>query len=454
MKGVAFMKKFAALLLFALFLVCSNKSPSGGMTAVTGQDGQFGTCVVALPKIALAKTTAEKFIFDLTITGPTMEPMQRSWILSGADTQAVINKIPPGELRIFTGTLTGSLQGVTHVGADTVEIIAGKTAYVNLVLRKMGNAVVNVIIEDGGTPGMSGCYAFQGRIDTTTFNNTILQILTDSTAPQMLGYLRENGAMIGKVYGPQPSTSGPVFWTISLPTSGLFTMRTYGDRMGYKGIIYRSRDTLRTVGFASGPPASCDTVVPPPPPPPPATIKLKGCFMMDGTIDTFALKGIVFHVLSDTFGSTLNGIFTQNGTVVAKVAGPQLPANGTEVNWYIGFAYAGTYLLKTKAGGPTEFKGGAFRTSDTTKVVGSAYGFQTACDTGVTPPPQTCVIDTMGGETSCKPMSVWTTYAASECASRKMSLNWITPLAPCIYGKDTIQDNVNFGWVCFQCCNE
>jgi hypothetical protein len=380
------MKKLPPLLFLAFMLACSNKAPSNGITSINDQDSRYGTCVVALPKIALAKMTTEKFIFDLTISGPNMEPMQRSWILSGADTQAIINKIPPGELRVFTGTLTGSIQGVTHVGADTVAIIAGKTAYVNLVLRKTGNAIVNVIIEDMNAPGMTGCYAFEGRIDTTTFTKTKLKILSDSSSPEMLGYLWQNGMMIGKVYGPQPSGSDPVVWTINVPTSGLFFMRTYGDKTGFKGIVYKSYDSASSVGYASGFETSCveDTVMPPP-----AT--LSGCFTFQGNIDTTKFSNAVFQIFSSYPGS-LEGVVTQNGRALAKVSGPQPSAGGAPVIWRVGLANSGDmFLLKVVTDGSgTSFKGLAYNSSDSNKVVGSMYGFKTSCDSDtVVPPPAT-----------------------------------------------------------------
>jgi hypothetical protein len=372
------MKKLLAFLPLACMLACSNghnNSPSNP-ASIQGQDPQFGVCVVALPKIALAKSSTEKFIFDLTITGPDMEPIERSWTLSGADTQAVINKIPPGEMRVFTGTLTSSTQGITHTGADTVAIIGGQTAYVNLYMRKTGNAVVTIIIEETRYPGLTGCYAFQGRIDTITFNNTILQIRSDSLSSQMFGYLMQNGQMIGKVYGPQPSFSNPVYWTISFPTA-MFTLKVYGDQTAFKGMAYRSSDTTYSIGYASGFRTSCDTIVPPPPVP----VTMSGCYTFEGNIDTVKLQNLVLRILSDSTSPTIYGAVTQNMDTFGLVSGPRPSVNGAPVTWQLRYFSSYPLIMKVATDGSgTAFKSIVYNPSDTVKSIGSIYGFRTSCD--------------------------------------------------------------------------
>jgi hypothetical protein len=137
----------------------------------------------------------------------------------------------------------------------------------------------------------------------------------------------------------------------------------------------------------------------------------------------------------------------QNGQAIAKVQGPQPSLNSPPVSWYVGLAYSGSYILKvTTDGTGSYYKSIAFNSSDTTKAVGSAWGAKTSCDTVVVNP--TCVIDTMGDETSCKDLGTWQKYASSTCAERGMILNWINPLVPCTSSLEKA-----YKWVCFECCN-
>jgi hypothetical protein len=559
------MKKLLVFIPLACMLACSNgnKSPQSNPASTTVQDKDYGAVVMALPKVAVPKSSPEKLVFDLAITGPGMEPMKFSWYLSGTDTQATVSKIPMGDMRIFTGTLTSSIAGITHTGADTVAIAAGKTTYVSLVLRRTGNAVVDIDIEnDKPAAGMSGCYAFQVQIDTMTLNNAILQILSDSSSAQVYGYIKQNGTIVGKmdgpqpsftktvgwymglaygepfilkvngdkkafkgiayklsdtvhqagyasgyqtscdtvvqppplpspakgmkgcyaiegkidtivlkgtklqvysdssssamygviiqngspiakISGPQPSSSAPVYWNIGFAYAGVYFLKMFGDQNSFKGIAYWQWDTLNAIGSIGGYGTSCDTVVPPPAP---QRTKLMGCFRMDGRIDTFALKGTLFQILSDTSGNYLSGIIIQNGTPVAKVGGQQ-PSTAGAVNWFVGFAYGGTFVLKVYGGGSSEFKSLAFRQSDTTTSVGTAYGIQVPCDTAVVNP--ACVIDTMGDKSSCKDMATWQKYASASCSETGMTLTRISPLVPCMSGKDTA-----FSRVCFECCKK
>jgi hypothetical protein len=200
----------------------------------------------------------------------------------------------------------------------------------------------------------------------------------------MAGYLMQNGDIVGKVYGPQPTGSAPVLWSISLRASGMFTMRTFGDRTGFKGIVYKSYDTTRSVGSAAGFPTSCgDTVIPPP------SITLNGCFLFQGNIDTTKFTNAVFQIFS-AYPGYIDGAVIQNGQTIAKISGPQPTADGATVMWRVGLAASGIpYFLKVVTDGTgTNFKGLAYGPSDTTKVVGSIYGFKTSCDT-VAPPPVT-----------------------------------------------------------------
>lgn len=434
------MKKLLAVIPLAYLLGCANLhdgQTDSNPASITDHDKLFGTCSITLPKVTLEKSLSGKIIFGLVISGPGMADMRFSWYVSGADTQAMVSRIPPGDMRIFTGTLTNTIAGVTHEGADTVAIIAGKTAYVTLYLRKTGNAVVDIIIEDTPTPGMAGCYSLGGNLDSFSLNALVLQIRSDSTSPQMFGTIMRNNEVVCKIYGPQPSQSNIVTWNISTAFGPTYLLKVTGDPTSFSGKAFRIPDTTRPAGVMYGKRTACDTVAPPP-------VSMTGCYTFEGDVDTTKFTNSKLRIFSSS-PTLIAGEITQNGKAIGKVQGSQPSPGAPFVLWNVGLASSGTFILKVATDGTgSSFKSIAFFPSDTSKSIGTVWGLKISCDTL---PPKSCVIDTMGDPMSCKTLETWRTYASSACTDAGMTLSWITPLVSC-----TTSMEKAFSWVCFECC--
>ncbi len=372
------MKKLLIVIPLVFILACvkgNNGSSPSGLTSIDDPGAGYGSCVVALPKVALAKAPGEKFIFDLSITGPGMEEMHFSWYLSGNDTQAYINKIPPGDMRIFAGMLTSSRAGVTHIGDDTVAIVAGKTAYVNLFLKRTGNAVVHVTIEGMEEPPlMKGCYTVEGVIDTMKLTNMTLRILSDSTDEYMNGVVTQYGQVIGKVSGPNPTLSTPfVSWYLGLAYGGTYMLKVSTDGAGrsFKSVVYKMPDTTRSVGTVFGHTSACEEPV----------VPMTGCYTFQGNLDTTTLQNMKLKIITNQT-AYVAGVVLQNAKEIGKFDGP-MPSPRTLVTWKLFLASSGSesFLLKVATDGSgSSYKSIAYKPSDTTRSVGNVFGFRTACE--------------------------------------------------------------------------
>ncbi|MDB5047723.1 MAG: hypothetical protein JWO30_794 [Fibrobacteres bacterium] len=164
----------ALLALLSGFNACDqDKYPVSG-TEIPGRgvtEGASGSARVLLPTLpqgypgdSSLVDSGGQALFQLTISGPDMEPMRRTWLLYPWQTDpVVISGIPEGPSRIFSGRLvwmsaaTGDTT-VTHEGMDSVFIERGRVADVVLHLRKVNGGSASVCIQVEGWPSDSTCH--------------------------------------------------------------------------------------------------------------------------------------------------------------------------------------------------------------------------------------------------------------------------------------------------------
>ena len=197
------MKKYAGLLVLALLWGCNDRatSPDQSLLKET-ENASYGSSVVTLPVLPLAKTAAGsvEYKFGLTIYGDNMETMSFAWPVTNSGESFTIDKIPAGRSRMFEGILYGT-NGVSYEGKAYADIIGGEVAYVSLVLRKTGAAQVEVIIEDGSSNNvLAGCYGLKGSINDIEMSPYTLQI-PDSKNSEFWGYILRGDEQIGKCWG-------------------------------------------------------------------------------------------------------------------------------------------------------------------------------------------------------------------------------------------------------------
>lgn len=150
---------------FGLFACEQSDKPSAPSVAGEGT-GSARIKLPSLPQGYVPDSSLDSSgmaVFQLTITGPGMEPIRESWYLTPGHTDPVIvGEIPVGWPRTFTGRLIWmsgwSDSTVTHEGMDTVAISRDTVAEVSLYLRKRGSrGAAEVCVQVEGWPADSGC---------------------------------------------------------------------------------------------------------------------------------------------------------------------------------------------------------------------------------------------------------------------------------------------------------
>lgn len=148
---------------FALFS-CSGDNPSG---ALHNQTEEYGSAVVTLPDLSTVSLNKSAALLDtnsltLLISADNMDTMKYSWPVNNLRGQQVlINGIPSGDNRYFSGYLTNTSGSVTHSGKVSVQIVTGTTVPVHLKLSGTGSA--DVCIEIEGYP--SSCSTEQDTVN-------------------------------------------------------------------------------------------------------------------------------------------------------------------------------------------------------------------------------------------------------------------------------------------------
>jgi hypothetical protein len=257
------MKKCTVLVLLAFLWGCQDDVPLG-FSAPPTEEVQYGSSVIKLPGLALAKIAAGSiaYKFVLTITGDRMDTMTFNWSVDGSGQSFTIDKIPTGKSRMFRGILYGS-NGATYEGIAYADIYSGKIAYVSLVLRRLGSAQVEVIIEDFEEDGIAGCYQVDGNADTVNFSGLVMNIM-DITDSSLFVYFYRGGEMVGKFYGTL-SNRMRMYGDFVIPgvIEGYLDAYLSSDFQSFKGEVYSIKDHAYPIGVMYGKKTFCDTIVPP-----------------------------------------------------------------------------------------------------------------------------------------------------------------------------------------------
>jgi hypothetical protein len=265
------MRKFA--ILFAMLFVwgCQQDNGPFEFTSPDTDGVHYGSSVVKLPGLALAKVAASsvQYKFSLTITGDGMQPMTFGWPVDGSGQSFTIDKIPAGKARMFKGVLYGS-NGATYEGTAYADIYGGQVAYISLVLRKLGSAQVEVIIEDFEQQNIIGCYKIDGRVDTTSLSGLTMSIMDISSDSSLFVYFYQNGKMVGKFYGTLNNMK--MSGDFVIPDAGFGTVEGYldayisSDFQAFKGEVFSRKNHSYPIGSMYGQKTACDTdttIVPP-----------------------------------------------------------------------------------------------------------------------------------------------------------------------------------------------
>ena len=375
------MKKLAIFFALVFIWGCQDKalmSPSDNQDRT--DDSNYGSSVITIPGIkGLGKTGAPAagYKFSLTITGPNMDPMSFGFPVGSKDTAVIIDKIPAGSSRLFTGTLY-SPQGPTHSGSAYTDIQPGVVSYVKLYLRSTGSAQVDIIIE-GINDKAGQCYQVRGQLDTVLLDNFTMKIIQNSDT-FLLGYFYQNEVMVGKLYG----NFNTMISEGKIVIPGLIEEATFfggftPDHFSFKGNIFTKSDT----GYLYGQSIPCETITPP------DTVAL-GCMKLGGyiidSLDTLPLDGYIASIIGYT-GKEFWTYVYDRGKIVGKFWGTH-DGSMTISGEFSLFAYTKMVaLVKGTSGSPqlTDFKAELYSLYDSTRKIGIMYGAPTPCsDTLIT----------------------------------------------------------------------
>lgn len=138
-------------------LIGCREGDTVGPTSPEIEEG-FGSALVHLPSIpadflAKSKTLAAEGMLVLTIDAPDMDLMRYTWPVSRIPAEPfVIDNIPVGARRVFTGRLTNSGGLLTHEGKASAHITPWETVEVHLRLSMVTEGVAAVCVEIEGLP--------------------------------------------------------------------------------------------------------------------------------------------------------------------------------------------------------------------------------------------------------------------------------------------------------------
>lgn len=289
-----------ALAAFGLFACNQSEKPSGPALEGTG------SARVKLPTVPVgyvpdsALDSSGHSVFLLSITGPDMNPILKSWDLyPGGAEKATITGIPVGWPRIFSGTLAWVTAWgdtvYTHEGSDSTAIYGDSIAQVSLFLRKFGSSgSAEVCVEVEGWASdtscvkppramdLNGCWMISvGDSQTTRYGSlfirqqdtSVFMVITWKTGEKdsSMGTLFHDVLYMGQLYGmPGFHLKG------SVVDSGSRIVASY---RGDSDSLYQQLQALR------GP---CDTSVVPPSFPPDS---LSGCFQVAQSVYGKTLQG-------------------------------------------------------------------------------------------------------------------------------------------------------------------
>lgn len=413
------MKKILLFIGVITLIGCNNEPIDPPNGSLTTDPSHYGSSAVVLPRVQILDASDAIYSLKLTIAGHGMTAIEKAWKLTDRDTAVMIEKIPVGAARVFSGYLISSKEGVVCEGSDTVDIYAGKVAQVYLTLHRTGNAVVHINIDGLAAPTepvqptiASACYEIKGSYKETPFDACKLNLTFSGSYAS--GVFMQKGVVIGKLSGP--ILNDQFVFNVHLISS---LVLSYPTAMIWKGAfvpaiaiskpvtestknppIYQypmfkagifdgpGKDTTAVVGYAYGNVTICtDTVIVNPPLP----------------VENCVFDSIVFAL----------------GTDPKMEALKRCPAIGS-----------GSSTMRILQMPDASGKKGIMIIQCCTPVVPRPSGSST--------------LDTMGGETSCKSIQTWQQYAADECKQKGMKLGKSSFMTPC-FG-DSL-----FRYICYEC---
>ncbi len=110
---------------------------------------EWGSAQVYLPQLPADTTVSGPLTLEFNITGPGMDSMNYSWdLVAAGGSPVIIENIPSGSTRMFSGKLYNENGELTHKGEISSSVPAGDTVVVNLRLNRIsGSAVICIEIE-------------------------------------------------------------------------------------------------------------------------------------------------------------------------------------------------------------------------------------------------------------------------------------------------------------------
>jgi hypothetical protein len=240
------------------------------------EKGVTGSARIALPSLPAGylADSAEIAWFSLSITGPGMAPILKSWTLSPDHSEPVIVQGIPAGSRNFHGRLVrvDPLKGdttVTHEGSDSAYIQSGAVAEVHLYLKAAGSGSAHVCVDVEGWPAdptcivppppmdVAGCYRIQvTKPGAPASPDTVIQ--------GKLRLIARGDSLEGTVdWGGRTDTSvgiltpdGTLYFQ---PGKGRFYLKGHPDSLGFWGFF---DDSSGIAGSLRADAISCEATVP------------------------------------------------------------------------------------------------------------------------------------------------------------------------------------------------
>lgn len=219
MKKVLLVSVLAGFGLFA----CVNDNP------VEEPRNATGVARIKLPQLPQGfkdSVPGAGYALTVTVTGPGMQPLSHAWALSEFGGKTVsFEGIPAGPGRNFTGILMHGAAR-THEGSYSLDIGAGESVFVPLVLREIGSGRAEICVEIEGWPGAPDCMPIDTLPVDTPAPVGCWHIEADDGIAPLSGTLSLYPSASG-IYGGFKSDSGQMLMANATFIEGAWTIRLY-----------------------------------------------------------------------------------------------------------------------------------------------------------------------------------------------------------------------------------